>query len=242
MIFWYDHLLIFISMILFPVVGFVSYRSNIEKLRQGKDLSRVGIYLSTISIQWILAILCFFLWWFTERSWAKLGLSSHFDSTWWIAAIITALVIVLFFIQSMSVSKLNDETSKKIFDQAQHELAFMPTNARETKYFNLLSLTAGIVEEILWRGLLVWYLSYFVDHWQALLISLIAFTLAHSYQGFSQLYKVGLLGALLTAVMWLSGNLWLAIILHIAIDILLGSFFSKITLKHSKHELSATNS
>ena len=40
------------------------------------------------------------------------------------------------------------------------ELSFLiPQNDGEMARFNMLSLTAGIVEETLWRGFLVWYLA-----------------------------------------------------------------------------------
>ena len=202
MVFWYDHLFIFVSMIIFPLIGYLRYQSILEKLQSDQGFNRIKIYLGTIYTQWSLALFCLVLWWYSSRTWPQLGFSTQFSNTWWIAAIAVVLVIVLLTVQLFSVSSLSEKASKQIFTQVKQQLPFMPTNSKEASYFNLLGLTAGIVEELLWRGYLIWYLSHYVNYWQALLISLLAFTLAHSYQGVSQLYKVGLVGGLLTGVIW----------------------------------------
>lgn len=62
------------------------------------------------------------------------------------------------------------------------ELSFLiPQNDGELARFNMLSLTAGIVEETLWRGFLFWYLGQVMPIWVAAMISAVSFGLAHAY-------------------------------------------------------------
>ena len=68
-------------------------------------------------------------------------------------------------------------------------------NGNELARFYGLSITAGIVEEVLWRGFLIWYLSQFMPVWGAALISTIGFGLAHAYQGLRQVPQITIVGA-----------------------------------------------
>ncbi|MFG2044877.1 CPBP family intramembrane glutamic endopeptidase, partial [Dactylosporangium sp. NPDC048998] len=83
------------------------------------------------------------------------------------------------------------------------------------------ALTAGICEEIVFRGLLygaaITLLG--LDPWFAALISATLFGLAHRYQGPAGVIGTGLLGLALTALYATSGSLLLPIALHVALDI-----------------------
>ena len=100
--------------------------------------------------------------------------------------------------------------------------AAIPRNGNELGRFYGLSLTAGIVEEALWRGFIVWYLVQFMPLWAAAVISTLGFGLAHAYQGISNLPKITLVGAALMGLYVLTGSVWLPIVLHSAVDVLQG--------------------
>ena len=53
----------------------------------------------------------------------------------------------------------------------------------EMRRFTWLGITAGIVEELIFRGYLVWYFSSFVPLWAAIVITAVAFGIGHAYQG-----------------------------------------------------------
>jgi membrane protease YdiL (CAAX protease family) len=100
----------------------------------------------------------------------------------------------------------------------------MPVRIVELRYFLFgVSTSAGICEEIIFRGFLFGSL---LDHFgmpTAILISSIAFGLPHIYQGVSGVIKTSVLGVLFACVYWISGSLLLAIVLHIIIDLYSGS-------------------
>ena len=102
-------------------------------------------------------------------------------------------------------------------------LAFiLPVTQQERAWFALVSVTAGICEETLYRGFLIRYLSNGPWHaglWIAVAIASISFGLAHGYQGLSGIIGTTLLGAVMAVLFLASGSLWLPMALHAIIDL-----------------------
>jgi uncharacterized protein len=102
-------------------------------------------------------------------------------------------------------------------------LAFiLPVTQEERAWFVFVSVTAGICEEILYRGFLIRYLSNGPWHaglWIALAIASISFGLAHGYQGLSGIIGTAVLGAAMAMLFLASGSLWLPMALHAIIDL-----------------------
>jgi len=97
---------------------------------------------------------------------------------------------------------------------------FMPHTEEERKVFDLMGVTAGITEEIIFRAYLIWALSLLMPVWAAALCALVVFTLLHIYQGAKQLPAIFLLGGTMTLVFLLSGSIWPAIALHVFVDLI----------------------
>jgi uncharacterized protein len=114
--------------------------------------------------------------------------------------------------------KLHDKILK-----ASKRLAFiLPDTREERAWFAFISLTAGICEEVLYRGFLIRYLSDAPWHtrlWIALGISSIAFGMAHGYQGVSGILGTAVIGAVMAVVFVVTGSLWLPMALHALIDL-----------------------
>jgi membrane protease YdiL (CAAX protease family) len=102
-------------------------------------------------------------------------------------------------------------------------LAFiLPVTREERAWFAAVSITAGVCEEVLYRGFLIRYLSDFPWHaglLTALGISSIAFGMAHGYQGLTGILGTALLGAFMAVIFVVTGSLWLPIALHAIIDL-----------------------
>jgi membrane protease YdiL (CAAX protease family) len=98
----------------------------------------------------------------------------------------------------------------------------LPVTGEERAWFALVSVTAGICEEVLYRGFLIRYLSNGPWHaglWIALAIASISFGLAHGYQGLSGIIGTAVLGAIMAVLFLASGSLWLPMALHAIIDL-----------------------
>jgi membrane protease YdiL (CAAX protease family) len=99
----------------------------------------------------------------------------------------------------------------------------LPRTGRDFRYFVALSITAGIAEEILYRGFALWYLQLYLPLWAAVLVSSTAFGLGHSYQGIAGVLRTGLAGLAFAILYLVTGSIWLPIAAHIAVDILQGA-------------------
>lgn len=99
----------------------------------------------------------------------------------------------------------------------------LPRTARERLAFLGLSITAGICEEVVFRGFLIFALARVIDSATvAALIAAALFGLVHAYQGFAGSARAALLGALLSLPVLVSGSIVPAIIAHAAIDVIGG--------------------
>jgi membrane protease YdiL (CAAX protease family) len=98
----------------------------------------------------------------------------------------------------------------------------LPTSQEERRAFVPLALTAGICEEVLYRGFLasyvVWLWPGASDGWIIGIIA-VSFGLAHLYQGSLGVVVTGLLGALLGSMVIATGSLLPAIVIHALIDL-----------------------
>jgi membrane protease YdiL (CAAX protease family) len=93
-----------------------------------------------------------------------------------------------------------------------------PHTRSELGWFVAVSLTAGFCEEFIFRGYLIWVFQPAFGLWGAAALSLVAFGLSHAYQGAKGILSTGLVGALFTAVVLISGSLLPAIALHALVD------------------------
>lgn len=98
----------------------------------------------------------------------------------------------------------------------------LPRTPREQILFALVSISAGICEEIIYRGFLLRYLH--SDPWGlslgwSLLASAAIFGLAHAGQGAKGMLGTGLIGLVLGWLYLASGSLLIPIIVHALIDL-----------------------
>ncbi len=97
--------------------------------------------------------------------------------------------------------------------------ALIPRNAAERKLATLISLNAGIGEEIFFRLTLPLFLFFVLDNAVvAFLIASIVFGVMHIYQGWVGVLATGFLGLVFTFLYIWTGTLLLPIIVHVLID------------------------
>ncbi|NNF06462.1 MAG: CPBP family intramembrane metalloprotease [Candidatus Eisenbacteria bacterium] len=216
-----DHLFVLLIAVLFPIYATVSYRRGIKKLRENPE-SKVGEYKFIILIQWTFVLMLAGIWAYTSRGIFDLGLNAP-AAGWKLYVSISAVValVALQIVQIKSV-RSNGEERKKLREQAESVAEILPSNDYEQRWFNMLSLTAGICEEILYRGFFMTYLATFIGLWPAVFVQALQFGLAHSYQGAPGILRTGLVGLAMGLVFAITGSLWAPILLHIILDVTSG--------------------
>jgi membrane protease YdiL (CAAX protease family) len=101
-------------------------------------------------------------------------------------------------------------------------LVLLPRTVRERRSFAALALTAGVCEEVLYRGLFIAVGTVLVPRLGALaavVASAVAFGLAHLYQGPWGMLGTGVLGGCLAVLYLGSGSLLLPVCYHALLDL-----------------------
>jgi hypothetical protein len=94
----------------------------------------------------------------------------------------------------------------------------LPHTEAERYLFWFVAITAGICEEILYRGFLFSFLRESTGMIAAVVLSSIVFGFAHIYQGYRLVPRTAIVGLFLAVVVVLTKSLWPAILIHAAID------------------------
>jgi membrane protease YdiL (CAAX protease family) len=99
----------------------------------------------------------------------------------------------------------------------------MPENPKEFRLWAVIPLLAGVCEETAYRGVLYRLL---LNAWHsvalAILVAVIAFAAAHAIQGWRGALAVGILGGIFHAIVLITGTLYVAILVHVVYDFVLG--------------------
>ena len=98
--------------------------------------------------------------------------------------------------------------------------ALIPVTTHERWLFAGVAVTAGICEEILFRGFLTLYFGEMgLSAALTIVLGAVIFGLAHAYQGWKGVAQTTLMGALFMALFVVSGSLVPCIVAHAAIDL-----------------------
>jgi membrane protease YdiL (CAAX protease family) len=217
-----DHVLALVILVVHPVLGYITFRRIRLRAAAGETVPASALYIRTMRGHWVLFAVTLAVWLGSQRSLEMLGFGLQTDTWFLVAVLLTGAAIALLAIQLNQLVSASPDKLRQV-RQSLGDLEFiLPKTQRQLRLFYGVSVTAGIVEETLWRGFLFWYLGHFMPLWGAAAISVIGFGLAHAYQGVTNMAKTALVGAAFAALFVLSGSLWLPILLHALVDILQG--------------------
>lgn len=217
-----DHLFAILFAILFPlyivVIWYPRFKANVAEGRAG---ARVKGYAYTMAIQWFFAAILVLIWIKRQRPFADLGVVPPGGLRFWIGAAVGALVVAALTLQYRSVMQ---SLEKKAETRRQFESvgAMLPRSRAEITAFTFLSITAGICEEILYRGFLIWYLSHISGIVFAVIISSLLFGLGHLYQGSRGLLQTAAVGLIMAGFYILTRSIWVPMLVHALFDINMG--------------------
>jgi membrane protease YdiL (CAAX protease family) len=231
-----DHLYIFILVVAHPIAGYIGYRRLLRRIAAGEHIERSSLYNVTMIGHWTLFGVALAIWIATERTWTSLGFGFEADFRFLAGIILTAIGIGLLMAQVRQLRQADDGEVRSLREQLGDLIVIIPRNGNELGRFYGLSITAGIVEETLWRGFLIWYLAHVMPLWAAAVLSAIGFGIAHAYQGPANVPRITLVGAAFAGLYLLTGSLWLPMILHAAVDILQGRVAYEVVRKTGDDE------
>ena len=178
--------------------------------------ARVWLWSSWIILLWTMTVVVVALWVFEARAWNALRLTNPHGWRLWVAS---GLVLALASYFLSFVVRIARSPRRKRVQMANPDVARMaPRAGSEMGLWLALSLTAGICEEFIFRGYLIWAFQPVLGLWGAAALSLAAFAMAHAYQGPKGMVAVAVLGLLFTLAVLCFGSLWPAMALHALVD------------------------
>ena len=197
---------------------------HVRATAAGVHGARAAYYWATIVVEWISTLYVLALWAVYGRSWDNLylGRSPLFRLGLGLAF---ALAVVMFLWHQRRTILARPKLIERVRQQMSFADPFLPHTGAERYLFWFVAITAGICEEILYRGFLFSFLRAqfsLLGVWTgiiaAIAISSIAFGWAHIYQGYRHAPRTALVGLFLAVVVVLTKSLWPAILIHAAID------------------------
>lgn len=217
-----DMILLAILTLVAPAYVLIDHRRETVRHRRGEPQPLAARYRQSMIELWASAFAVLAIWLMSNRSWSELGLTWSFEPRFLIGLSVAVVVALAFAFQILIV-----RVSPKAKDAVIKQLEAQPSVARilsqtpgDAMMFRYLAVTAGITEEILFRGFLIWGFAHVMPVWLAALLALAVFTSVHLYQESpSALIGVFVTGLVLTLLVLGTGSLIPAMVLHIAIDL-----------------------
>lgn len=179
-----DHIVFVCLAVVFPIWDYFSIRKRAALIRAGRTELRMGLYRRVLSEEWLMAIVLLVGWFALGRGGGAIGLIPRGGALAWAGYGLTALVSVLLLVQAWttvrdpkSLASMRDKFSKLLF--------ILPHTLKERRTFDGVSVTAGVCEEVIFRGYSIAYLMAVLGapFWVAAVLSSIVFGFAHVYQG-----------------------------------------------------------
>ncbi|MGH2900708.1 MAG: CPBP family intramembrane glutamic endopeptidase, partial [Solirubrobacteraceae bacterium] len=153
------------------------------------------------------------------RPWSELGLVPPAGLRAWASALLVIVIAALSGQQARAIGRASPERLDGLRDTLAGVGFLLPHTRGEARGFAALSVTAGVCEELLYRGFLVWVLKPFVGVVGALALGVLLFAVGHAYQGWRGMLKTGAAGAVMSAVVLGTGWLIPAMVVHAFVDL-----------------------
>ena len=227
-----DAILLGVIAIVAPAYSYYAGR----RIQRGAQPERVPAYVRSMASWWLLAGVTAFAWVRLGRPLDALGLTIPFEAR--AVAGILPCVMLLAYIwgQRRVVARLTPEKIARVRTAFGRTTAILPTTPVELRWFLGLALTAGICEELLYRGYFVAVTSPALTIWGAVAASAALFGIAHAYQGIGGVLRTALVGLVLGAIYVATGSLVWAMLVHALVDVrggLLGYAIVRVSARSS---------
>ena len=201
---------------------FVLWPYLLRKVSGADAGARTRVYSIIMAWLWLATIFVAGRWRLLARPWAALWLVA--PSGWRLAPSVLAVLAAaaLWVSQVRALGRLSAEKRANLRQRLGHLLPLAPHTTAEYRWWLCVSITAGICEELLYRGFLVWALQYWAGLGWAAVISIVVFGAGHAYQG-KDVVRPTVAGAVLQGIALLTQSLVPGIVVHAMLDVMSGT-------------------
>ncbi|GIE86180.1 CPBP family intramembrane glutamic endopeptidase [Actinoplanes regularis] len=207
------------------ILGAVRARSVLAALAAA-PANRVRFYRRALAVGWVRAAMATLVALIAGLSLTEIGMSGPgggptggAPNGWLLAWSAAILIGVSTGVGAVRIRRAM--RAGRVFPKRARIAPLIPRTTGERRYAAALSVTAGITEEIVFRGALI-ALGIEVFHLPVPVIaalSLVLFAAFHAYQGRAGVLNAGVLGLWFTGLTLLAGSILPAIVLHIVFDL-----------------------
>lgn len=211
---------VFLLILILPVQAVKGIR-QLDRLILINRAARLHFYQTAIIGQWLIVMLILFALSGHRPVFAALGL------VWpdWTTENVAICIVIAML--ALSQSPLVPQVRGRLVASTRMRRSLypirnlLPRTKREKQRWIGVSLTAGICEEIIFRGFLFFYLQQLLASslYAAVVLSSAIFGLSHFYQGLSNVVRTGIVGLGLGVSYAVTGSLLVPIVLHTALDL-----------------------
>lgn len=205
--------------VLWPAIEhFVFWARDRRRLDSGDPAARRGLYQRTFAVEWGLSAAAAFAWLTQGHPWRALPL--YAPEPWRLAlGMVVVLVVVALMTQQVSVVRRSAKARASVRRQIAPVARVLPGTTLERGWFMALSVTAGVCEEWLFRGVLTTLFAMWFGLPLAVLLANVSFGFGHAYQGRKQILTTGVIGLAMSGIVLATGSLVPAMLVHAVVDI-----------------------
>ena len=233
----YSLVVLLVLAVILPLMGIWDFQRLLRTVAAGQIDARSKAYKWTLTMQWGLVFGLGGWWIMAGRGLAPIGLLPLASGWQWLAICI-GIGATVFMVWQMVYVMGRSEKLKEAREELGELGDLIPKTAEEHRLFTALAITAGVCEEILYRGLLLASLAPLTGTWQAVILSSIIFGLGHAYQGMTGVVKTALIGLFLALLTVFSGSIFVAMLLHVVVDLTSGRIMAA-AREDELHDVSA---
>jgi len=188
---------------------------------------RRRLWRRAIASQWLLVALVLLVWLSARRSVQALGLALRPSGA--LVGVLVGLAAIVSIVLRQRASVTTDETLRaRIRARLAPVERLMPRSSSDLPWFSALAITAGLCEELLFRGYLLWVAGHLLPFPVAPAAQALVFGLCHAYQGGRGIVLTTFAGAFLTLVVLVTGSLWPAMLIHALMDLHAGDLARRV--------------
>lgn len=228
----FDHILLFLLGVVLPGLAVFQTEEELSEV-EFDTLMKKQVYYGNGIFQWICVFFIVLIWWGNSRSFADLGFQV---GTWQPIAWALLLIFLMFYLFDVWWELRNEKKIIETKNKWLKEIPILPTNFEEFKHFLFVAFSAGICEEIIFRG---FFIQYFLainqdndlGNWLAVIIPACLFAFGHLYQGEKAVLKILGMAILFGWIFILTKSLLLLMLIHFLVDVL-GGFLAYRVLKN----------
>lgn len=196
----------------------VGWPKHVKRVAAGDPGARIRMYRQTLVEEWAFAAAVAALWIAFARPLEALALPLPSGWRLLIGAALPMTYAALLVAQVPAIAR-NAAARARIRLRLTALKPLIPHRAEEWRWFVGLSVSAGICEELLFRGFIVWALTPAVGLYAAAAVSATAFGLGHFYQGNQFGMKASIVGVGLGILALVTGSIIPGMVLHALIDL-----------------------